>query len=135
VGALSDAEVARKRKDGGFMRAFDGHVAIYNRKTREFFDIKCDVQLPGTLLLRDPAGGAVSYISYASIKQIDLSDDVLVAALADDKWEGDAVPIEGKDAGGKVQRLALSREGFYSLFSISGDAADNMPPPPPPPKK
>jgi len=39
VGALSDAEVARKRKDGGFIRAFDGHVAILNRKTTAIIGI------------------------------------------------------------------------------------------------
>ena len=66
---------------------------------------------------------------------MDLSDDDLVAALARDDWEAAAAPVQGRDAAGRMQRLQLSREGFYvggliSLMQATGE--DAMPPPPPP---
>lgn len=39
-----------------FLRAYDGHVALQNRYTKAWTDIKCDLQVPGLLLLRDASG-------------------------------------------------------------------------------
>lgn len=60
------------------MRAYDGHVAITNKKTKQMVDVKNDLQLPGTLLMRD-AKGQVYYVSFASLKQV--PTDVRIAAV------------------------------------------------------
>jgi hypothetical protein len=44
-----------------FVRAYDGHVSLQNRFTKAWTDVKCDLQVPGLLLLRD-AGGEVSVL-------------------------------------------------------------------------
>lgn len=41
-----------------------------------------------------PLQKQVSYIGYGGVKQIDLSDDQVVAGLAAGKWEDAAVPVE-----------------------------------------
>lgn len=65
------------------------------------------------------------------LPQIDLSDDVMVAALAEDSWENDAIPIEAEDGKGVTQKLQLTREGFYNIFSISPEVDENYPKAPP----
>lgn len=39
-----------------FVRAYDGHVALQNKYTKAWTDVKCDLQVPGLLLLRDASG-------------------------------------------------------------------------------
>lgn len=39
-----------------FVRAYDGHVSIQNKFTKAWTDVKCDLQVPGLLLLRDTNG-------------------------------------------------------------------------------
>jgi hypothetical protein len=36
-----------------FKRSHDGHVAILNRFSKQWTDVKCDLQVPGLLLLRE----------------------------------------------------------------------------------
>lgn len=38
------------------MRAYDGHISIQNKYTKSWVDVKCDLQVPGLLLLRDASG-------------------------------------------------------------------------------
>ncbi|KAF8063721.1 hypothetical protein HT031_003576 [Scenedesmus sp. PABB004] len=120
VGLLSDAEVDRKRKKGGFLRAHDGHVAIQSRYTKAWVDIKCDLQVPGLLLLREP-GGQVYYLGYAGLKQVDLSDDTVVQAVAADDWEDSMRPVQAETQAGGVEGLVMSREDFYALVSLTSD--------------
>lgn len=72
--------------------------------------------------------------TYALV-QIDLSDDVMVAALSEDNWENDLIAIEGDDDSGKPQKLQLTREGFYNIFSIAPEAEELYNEPPPAAKK
>lgn len=39
-----------------YVRAYDGHVSIQNKFTKAWTDVKCDLQVPGLLLLRDQSG-------------------------------------------------------------------------------
>lgn len=39
-----------------FVRGYDGHVSIQNKYTKAWTDVKCDLQVPGLLLLRDASG-------------------------------------------------------------------------------
>lgn len=50
------------------MRAYDGHVSLQNRLTKAWTDVKCDLQVPGLLLLRD-GGGKVSVGGHAQLQQ------------------------------------------------------------------
>lgn len=74
---MTNQDVDKRRGTARFKRAYDGHVALQNKLTGEYMDIKCDLQVPGTILLRDPRG-QVYIMSYSAIKQVDLSDDDVV---------------------------------------------------------
>jgi hypothetical protein len=39
-----------------FKRSHDGHVALLNRFSKQWTDVKCDLQVPGLLLLRESSG-------------------------------------------------------------------------------
>eukprot|EP00775_Hariotina_reticulata_P002085 gene2085-2404_t len=136
VGAVSDKEVDERRRKAHFRRAHDGHVAIQNKYTQQWSDIKCDLQVPGLLLVRESDGqghaaannsnqgeiGVVYYIGYAGLKQIDLSDDLVVAAVAADTWEDNIRAVQAQAEDGGVESLELTREGFYELVSlVSGE--------------
>lgn len=34
------------------------------------------------------------YLGYGGLKQVDLSDDIVVAAIASDDWENAMIPVE-----------------------------------------
>jgi hypothetical protein len=44
-------------------------VALQNRLTKTFWDVKLDLKSPGTLLLRSPSG-VVYYLAYSALQQI-----------------------------------------------------------------
>lgn len=115
----------------------------------------------------------VYYLGYGGLKQVDLSDDQVVAAIATDDWENSMIPVEvggcrprreagsqravwcvvwwsvagwpcsccwvvsspccvtdilvcdractsqGPGEGGAIERLEMTREGFYQLVSLT----------------
>ncbi|GBF93334.1 hypothetical protein Rsub_06372 [Raphidocelis subcapitata] len=90
---LGKLEAARER--AGFRRGADGRVALLS--DGEEFEVKADAQAPGFLLLRDSRG----YCYYlppdpsGRLRQIDLSDDVVVAQLfANGMWQEIVEPLE-----------------------------------------
>ncbi|WIA34640.1 hypothetical protein OEZ86_012957 [Tetradesmus obliquus] len=117
VGFLTDSQVDKKRKKGNFKRSHDGHVALLNRFSKQWTDVKCDLQVPGLLLLRE-ASGQVFYLGYGGLKQVDLSDDQVVAAVAADDWENNMTLVQAETAAGGVEALEVTREDFYSLVSL-----------------
>jgi hypothetical protein len=49
VGFLTNKDLDTRRQQAGFRRSYDGRVAITNKATKEWLDVKCDLQvrLPG----------------------------------------------------------------------------------------
>ncbi|KAF6261947.1 hypothetical protein COO60DRAFT_1625148 [Scenedesmus sp. NREL 46B-D3] len=117
VGFLTDSQVDKKRKKANFRRSHDGHVAMLNRFSKQWTDVKCDLQVPGLLLLRE-ASGQVFYLGYAGLNQVDLSDDQVVAAVAADDWENSMTLVKAETAAGGVEALEMTREEFYALVSL-----------------
>lgn len=68
-GFLTDEEIDLRRDTLNFRRAYDGKVAIMNKKTNQFYDVKLDLQSPGTVLLRDDEG-QVYYIKFSGLQQV-----------------------------------------------------------------
>jgi len=54
-----------------FRRAHDGHVAIQNKYTQQWADIKCDLQVPGLLLIRETDGQVSSQFDGRQVLQHD----------------------------------------------------------------
>lgn len=119
----SHLAVDLKRKQNRFKRDYEGRVAFQNKQTDEWVDVKCDLQAPGLLLLRDPSD-QVFYVAYASLKQVDLSDDDVVSLLAMDGWESFMMPIRSPGVDGGVESLKLSREEFYKVVTVVPAAAE-----------
>eukprot|EP00879_Flechtneria_rotunda_P005346 GHRR01005633.1.p1 GENE.GHRR01005633.1~~GHRR01005633.1.p1 ORF type:complete len:241 (+),score=116.03 GHRR01005633.1:253-975(+) len=117
VGSLSNKEVDQQRRKSGILRAYDGHVAVKNKFTNAWTDLKCDMRAPGLLLLREP-NGKVYFLGYGGVMQVDLSDDQVVAAIAADDWENTLKPVQAVLEDGSTEVLELSREDFYQLVSL-----------------
>jgi hypothetical protein len=47
------APVPLTQRRANFKRSHDGHVAILNKYSKQWTDVKCDLQVPGLLLLRE----------------------------------------------------------------------------------
>lgn len=114
---FGEAESRTTTPPGDYVRAYDGHVALRHKGEKTWYDVKCDLQVPALLLFRDPFGN-VYYGAYAGLEQIDLSDDDLVARLAEDSWELSVRPLRRFDPNTQQEvPLQLSREGFYQIIS------------------
>ncbi|MEW5298692.1 MAG: hypothetical protein WDW38_000565 [Sanguina aurantia] len=68
------------RATAGFSRRLDGRVQLHS-PTGELVEVKLDGKVEGSLLMRDPSSGHVYYLCSENLKQIDLSNDQLVASL------------------------------------------------------
>ncbi|KAL6755525.1 hypothetical protein V8C86DRAFT_2676583 [Haematococcus lacustris] len=117
LGYMTNDEIEDRRKQLGFVRAFDGKVAVRDHTTSALWDVKLDLKSSATLLLRSPEG-QVHVLGFKSLRQIDLSDDEVVGAIASSPWEKGVEPIEGLDEDQKLRKLELTREGFYQLISV-----------------
>jgi hypothetical protein len=47
LGFASNPEVDAKRDEYHFKRSYDGHVALQNKGTQAFWDVKLDLKSPG----------------------------------------------------------------------------------------
>lgn len=119
LGFITNEEVDAKRAEFRMKRSYDGHVALQNKKTLQFWDVKNDAKYPGMVMLREPETGQVYVLAYANLKQVDLSDDDMVAAMSMDNWEESVEPVQSAPKSDKtVDKLQLTREGFYNVVSI-----------------
>jgi hypothetical protein len=124
------------REDVGFRRGFDGRVEVRRRGAglspddpRAWLEVRPDLGVPGTLLLRDAAdGGRVWYLSVPRVQQVDLTDDFAVAAVfAGGAWERAMQPLqapaeqggEAERAGLKFEDVRLDREAFRALTTVA----------------
>lgn len=123
VGFITNQEVDAFRKGHSFRRGSDGKIALQNKQTNEWFDAKCDLLIPGFMLLRHPAG-QVNYIAYAVLQQVDMSDDIVVGSIATSSWETEMSPVQAIDPGEKKIELELNRDEFYNLGSLSPSLSD-----------
>lgn len=57
------------RDEGGFRREYDGHVWVQAR-SGGWMEVRLDAKVPGTVLLRDEATGAVYFISNSNVQQV-----------------------------------------------------------------
>lgn len=71
LGGMTNAEVDNKRRDFHIKRAYDGRVALFNKETREFWDLKLDMKYPGMLLFRSPSeAGQIYLLAYQKLQQV-----------------------------------------------------------------
>eukprot|EP00878_Enallax_costatus_P011561 GHUV01012069.1.p1 GENE.GHUV01012069.1~~GHUV01012069.1.p1 ORF type:complete len:248 (+),score=50.94 GHUV01012069.1:135-878(+) len=126
VGLLKDSEIDKKLRKAGVKRSHDGHVAIQNKYTKTWVDVKCDFQVPGLLLLREE-DGQVYWLGYGAVKQVDLSDDQVVTAVAADDWENSMTLVQAENEAGGIEALELSREAFYQIVSLIDEKDWNSP--------
>jgi hypothetical protein len=115
----------------GVRRAADGRVSVRAPSNGQWHAVRLDMEVPGTLLLRDGATGTVYALETASLAQVDLSDDTVVLMLfADGAWEREMATIdvrdpeeEGKRLGGKASKaqgrpLTLSEREFREVVGL-----------------
>lgn len=119
---LSAAEEEREdirqyREETRFKREYDGHVWLRS-SSEDWFEIRLDAKVPGTVLLRHPSG-QVHYVTFNNIQQIDLTDDYVVMALfAGGSWEQNMQPLQARNDKGAVEEVKLDQETFRDLVSL-----------------
>jgi len=70
------------------------------------------------VLLRAP-DGAISFISFAALQQVDLTDDDVVAALfAGGSWERAAQALQAREADGTLAPVRLDADTFRDIVSV-----------------
>ena len=77
--------------------------------------------MPGTVLLRNASSGAVYFLSFSALQQIDLTDDYVVLALfGDGGWEERMAraTAAADDEGGGIVEVTLDQEAFRDLISL-----------------
>ena len=116
IGFETNEAVDKKRDEFQMKRSYDGHVALRNKATKSFWDVKLDMASPGTLLFREPESGEVYILGFTAFQQVDLSDDDTVAAISADAWEKKIVPVQSDDQ--PPVKLEVTREGFFNLISV-----------------
>ena len=57
------------RDEGGFRREYDGRLWLSTR-AGGWMEARLDAKLPGTVLLRNEADGAVYYVTYNAVQQV-----------------------------------------------------------------
>jgi len=83
----------------GLRRGADGRVSVRSNATGRWLAVRLDMEVPGTLLLREEGSGVVSALETASLAQVDLSDDTVVLMLfADGAWEREMATVDVRDA-------------------------------------
>jgi hypothetical protein len=83
------------------------------------------------VLLRDGATGAVYYLTYPNVSQVDLTDDYVAAALfGSGEWEDQMQRLQARerepgaapgDNGGLLVDVTLDQEAFRDLISVLAD--------------
>jgi hypothetical protein len=72
-----------------FVRAYDGHVSIQNKFTKAWTDVKCDLQVPGLLLLRDESGEVRSTGTWVPALCQQTNIRLLACALLCARWRAE----------------------------------------------
>lgn len=124
-GKLTQKSVESLRSKYNFKRSFDGRVWVKSSKG-EWYAVRLDMEVPGTLLFRSPAG-KVYALQTDALQQIDLSDDrCVMMMLSDGEWEGSMTPIEVENADtGATDVLTLSEQEFRNLVGLVGMAEED----------
>jgi hypothetical protein len=111
----------------GVRRAPDGRISVRAPSSGAWHAVRLDMEVPGTLLLREQGSGTVFALETASLAQVDLSDDTVVLMLfADGQWEQEMATIDvrdpeaekrmGKGKGGKP--LTMSEREFREVVGL-----------------
>ncbi|KAF5837205.1 hypothetical protein DUNSADRAFT_4660 [Dunaliella salina] len=104
-------------------RMADGRLQLRSSKG-EWFQCRLDMEVPGSMLLRDPKGNVYA-IQTEALQQIDLSDDLVALMMfADGDWEKQMSAMEYIDEKGKVKQLQLDDKDFREVVGLLSGLED-----------
>jgi len=116
ISAEDRKEIADLRAEAQFRREYDGRVWVLTQ-SGEWWEVRSDPQVAGTLLMRDPQGYVHSIT--LGLQQIDLTDDYVVVALfGDGSWQQQAQRVQAKNDDGEIVDAQLTQEAFRDLISL-----------------
>ncbi|KXZ43969.1 hypothetical protein GPECTOR_76g790 [Gonium pectorale] len=126
-GKLKPEEYQAERLKMNFRRDLDGRVSVRSRQGT-WYSVRPDMQVPGFLLLRDPAGAVFFLPPDAEgddLAQLDLSDDVVVAELFySTAWQDVMAPLAVRNQDGSTAQLQLSERDFRGVVSLVAGAEE-----------
>uniref|UniRef100_A0A383VBG5 Uncharacterized protein n=1 Tax=Tetradesmus obliquus TaxID=3088 RepID=A0A383VBG5_TETOB len=101
----------------GMRRDVNGRAQL-RRSDGTWMQCKLDMEVAGTMLLRDTNDGSVHVLQTDKLEQIDLSDDYLLLTLfADGEWQGQTQPIQLGD-GDKLEPLQVEEQQFKDFVGM-----------------
>mmetsp|Transcript_6402 Transcript_6402/g.10957 ORF Transcript_6402/g.10957 Transcript_6402/m.10957 type:complete len:229 (-) Transcript_6402:385-1071(-) len=121
----TSAEVDKLRQKYRLRRAADGRLQLRSSRG-EWFQVRLDMEVPGSMLLRDPKGGVFA-IQTEALQQIDLSDDLVALLMfSDGEWEKQMAPVEYMDEDGTTKQLQLDEREFREVIGLLKEIGDEQ---------
>eukprot|EP00879_Flechtneria_rotunda_P007384 GHRR01007746.1.p1 GENE.GHRR01007746.1~~GHRR01007746.1.p1 ORF type:complete len:214 (+),score=66.25 GHRR01007746.1:390-1031(+) len=118
TGSMTALTVENLRLKYGIRRGVDGRVQL-KKSDGKWMQIKLDMELQGTMLLRDTTTDEIYVLQTDTLQQIDLSDDYLLMMLfSDGSWQEDIQPIRLGDAEEGYEDLKLPEQQFKDLVGM-----------------
>eukprot|EP00882_Tetradesmus_deserticola_P009733 GHRQ01010280.1.p2 GENE.GHRQ01010280.1~~GHRQ01010280.1.p2 ORF type:complete len:158 (+),score=87.46 GHRQ01010280.1:539-1012(+) len=119
VGCRGSANLLARRLKYGIRRDVSGRAQLLRRSDGTWMQCKLDMELRGTMLLRDTSDGSVHVLQTDKLEQIDLSDDYLLLTLfADGEWEGQTQPIQLGDDDAALETLQVDEQQFKDFVGM-----------------
>ncbi|KAF8065670.1 hypothetical protein HT031_003271 [Scenedesmus sp. PABB004] len=118
AGPPEPAALASLRLKYGIRRGPDGRVSLRTRGGT-WMQAKLDMEVKGTMLLRNCDDSSVHVLQTDKLEQIDLSDDYLLLMLfADGGWEETTTPIQLSGEDGRPEALTVGEQQFKDFVGM-----------------
>jgi hypothetical protein len=117
-GEFNSVTAGNLRLKYGIRRGDDGRVQL-RKEDGTWMQLKLDMEVRGTMLLRNTADDTIWVLQTEMLEQIDLSDDYMLFSLFADKgWEQQIVPIQLTDESGSPSILEMNAQQFKDYVGL-----------------
>lgn len=117
-GDLNSVTAGNLRLKYGIRRGDNGRVQL-RRTDGSWMQVKLDMEMRGTILLRNTTDDTVWVLQTDRLEQVDLSDDyILFMLFADDAWEQQIAPIRIADENGEASMLEMGEQQFKDYVGL-----------------
>ncbi|KAF6261645.1 hypothetical protein COO60DRAFT_743645 [Scenedesmus sp. NREL 46B-D3] len=118
AGGLDPLQLENFRLKYNIRRDASGRAQL-RRSDGTWMQCKLDMEVSGTMLLRDTNDSSVHVLQTDKLEQIDLSDDYLLLTLfADGEWEGQTQPIQLAGDSGALEPLQVEEQQFKDFVGM-----------------
>lgn len=118
TGELNSVTAGNLRLKYGIRRGDDGRVQL-RKADGTWMQLKLDMEVRGTMLLRNTVDDTIWVLQTERLEQVDLSDDYLMFFMfADGGWEQQMLPIRIADENGESSTLEMGEQQFKDFVGL-----------------